>query len=291
MTGAALQRPHVWRPGATGAPLLLLHGTGGDEHNLLPLAERLAPAAPVLSVRGSVLENGMPRFSRRLAEGVFDEDDLRERVDELAAFLIAAEKEYGVEAGSWTAVGFSNGANIASALLMLRPQALTAAVLLAAMVPFAHPPDVDLTGKRVLVANGRRDPWPPQRTLRPSSPSSTGVERRSPSSRTTAGTPSMPDSCRVSPSSCGRCAPSAGDVVLVLARPMPPAAPSSTHTRSVHARPWSWLPTQSTCPRTRASSPAPSVKPPPTARVAIAPAAPRPMAGKSAARLRNCCTR
>jgi phospholipase/carboxylesterase len=158
MTGAALQRPHVWRPGATGPPLLLLHGTGGDEHNLLPLAERLAPAAPVLSVRGSVLENGMPRFFRRLAEGVFDEDDLRERVDELAAFLIAAEKEYGVEAGSWTAVGFSNGANIASALLMLRPQALTAAVLLAAMVPFAHPPDVDLTGKRVLVANGRRDP-------------------------------------------------------------------------------------------------------------------------------------
>jgi phospholipase/carboxylesterase len=158
MTGATLQRPHVWRPGAAGAPLLLLHGTGGNEHDLLPLAERLAPSAPVLSVRGTVLENGMPRFFRRLAEGVFDEDDLRERVDELAEFLIAAEKEYEVEAGSWAAVGFSNGANVASALLMLRPEALTAAVLLAAMVPFSDPPDTDLTGKRVLVANGRQDP-------------------------------------------------------------------------------------------------------------------------------------
>jgi phospholipase/carboxylesterase len=136
----------------------LLHGTGGNEHDLLPLAERLAPSAPVLSVRGTVLENGMPRFFRRLAEGVFDEDDLRERVDELAEFLIAAEKEYEVEAGSWAAVGFSNGANVASALLMLRPEALTAAVLLAAMVPFSDPPDTDLTGKRVLVANGRQDP-------------------------------------------------------------------------------------------------------------------------------------
>jgi phospholipase/carboxylesterase len=136
----------------------LLHGTGGDEHDLLPLAERLAPSAPVLSVRGTVLENGMPRFFRRLAEGVFDEADLRDRVDELAEFLTAAEKRYRVEAGSWTAIGFSNGANVASALLMRHPEALRAAVLLAAMVPFADPPAVDLTGKRVLLANGRLDP-------------------------------------------------------------------------------------------------------------------------------------
>jgi len=158
MTGATLERPHVWRAGTGGPPLLLLHGTGGNEHDLLPLAERLAPSAPVLSVRGTVLENGMPRFFRRLAEGVFDEADLRARVDELAEFLTAAEKHYGVEPGSWTAVGFSNGANVASALLMLRPEALTAAVLLAAMVPFADPPAAVLTGKRVVVANGLRDP-------------------------------------------------------------------------------------------------------------------------------------
>jgi phospholipase/carboxylesterase len=153
MTGATLHRPHVWRPGTAGPPLLLLHGTGGNEHDLLPLADQLAPSAPVLSVRGTVLENGMPRFFRRLAEGVFDEADLRARVDELAEFLAAAEKHYEVEAGSWAAVGFSNGANVASALMMLHPEALTAAV-----VPFADPPPVDLTGKRVLVANGLRDP-------------------------------------------------------------------------------------------------------------------------------------
>lgn len=152
-------RPHVWLPGSGTTPLLLLHGTGGDEHDLLPLREHLAPDAPVLSVRGSVLENGMPRFFRRLREGVFDEDDLRARTDELAAFLTAAEKQYDVEPGSWTAVGFSNGANIASALLFGHPDALTGAVLLAAMVPYRDgPPQADLTGKRVLLSNGRRDP-------------------------------------------------------------------------------------------------------------------------------------
>jgi phospholipase/carboxylesterase len=96
---AGLDRPHVWRPGAGGPPLLLLHGTGGDEHDLLPLHEHLAPNAPLLSVRGTVLENGMPRFLRRLREGVFDEDDLRVRVDELASFLAAAEAGYGVPPG------------------------------------------------------------------------------------------------------------------------------------------------------------------------------------------------
>lgn len=155
---ATLERPHVWLPG-TGRPLLLLHGTGGDEHDLLPLREHLAPDAPVLSVRGAVSENGMPRFFRRLREGVFDEDDLRARTDELAGFLTAAETEYGVAPGSWTAIGFSNGANIASAVLLRRPEALRAAVLLAAMVPFREePPAVDLTGKRVLIANGAHDP-------------------------------------------------------------------------------------------------------------------------------------
>jgi phospholipase/carboxylesterase len=100
----------------------------------------------------------MPLFFRRLREGVFDEDDLRARVDELADFLTAAEAEFGVAPGGWTAVGFSNGANIASALLLRRPDSLAAAVLLAAMVPFREPPAADLTGKRVAVVNGRRDP-------------------------------------------------------------------------------------------------------------------------------------
>jgi phospholipase/carboxylesterase len=160
MTAASLDRPHVWRPGQAGPPLLLLHGTGGDEHDMLPLAAHLAPDAPVLSPRGTVLEHGMPRFFRRLREGVFDENDLRARVDELASFLAAAEEKYGVPPGSWTAVGFSNGANIASALLFRRPSALAGAVLMAAMVPFRDGPglDVDLTGKRVALVNGRRDP-------------------------------------------------------------------------------------------------------------------------------------
>ncbi len=154
-----IDRPHVFLPGSGPTPLLLLHGTGGDEHDLLPLREHIAPDAPVLSPRGSVLENGMPRFFRRLREGVFDEDDLRARVDELAAFLAAAEQEYGVAPGAWTAVGFSNGANIASALLFGRPAALSGAVLLAAMVPYRDgPPPADLTGKRVLLSNGRHDP-------------------------------------------------------------------------------------------------------------------------------------
>lgn len=164
-----MTRPHVWLPGDVATPpaappLLLLHGTGGDEHDLLPLREHLAPGAPVLSPRGTVLENGMPRFFRRLAEGVFDEDDLRSRVDELAEFVAAASTEHGVAPGSWTAVGFSNGANTASAMLFRRPEVLAGAVLLAAMVPFRDGPDrvdgaqVDLTGKRVAVSNGRRDP-------------------------------------------------------------------------------------------------------------------------------------
>lgn len=135
MTTSTLDRPHIWQLGSgetDGTPLLLLHGTGGDEHDLLPLAGQLAPAAPVLSARGSVTENGMPRFFQRLREGVFDEDDLHFRVDELVAFLTAAETEYGVSPGTWRAVGFSNGANIAAALLLQRPGALATAVLLAA---------------------------------------------------------------------------------------------------------------------------------------------------------------
>lgn len=153
-----LDRPHVWLPGDGRPPLLLLHGTGGDEHDLLELGALLAPGAARLSPRGTVLENGLPRHFRRLREGVFDEDDLHLRADELAAFVTAATQSYGVTPGSWYAVGFSNGANIATALLLTHPDLLAGAVLLAAMVPFTQPPDVDLTGRRVAVSNGRRDP-------------------------------------------------------------------------------------------------------------------------------------
>jgi phospholipase/carboxylesterase len=160
-----LDRPHVFMPAeptAAGAPLLLLHGTGGDEHDLLPLRDHLSPGAAVLSVRGTVLENGMPRFFRRLREGVFDEDDLRRRADDLADFVQTASEAYGITARSLVAVGFSNGANIASALLLLRPGLLGAAVLLSAMIPFAEPPAADLGGTVVVISNGERDPMIPR---------------------------------------------------------------------------------------------------------------------------------
>ena len=161
MTGRSKPgRPHVFLPAQgdpNGPSLLLLHGTGGDEHDLLPLRDHLSPGAAVVSVRGTVLENGMPRFFRRLREGVFDEDDLRDQADALADFITEAGAFYGIEAGSLVAVGFSNGANIASAVLLRRPEVLAGAVLLAAMIPYAEPPAVDLAGKRVIIANGERD--------------------------------------------------------------------------------------------------------------------------------------
>lgn len=156
-----LDRPHVFQPAddaAAGPPLLLLHGTGGDEHDLLPLRDYLSPGAAVLSVRGTVLENGMPRFFRRLREGVFDEDDLRQQADDLAEFVGSACQTYGIDDGSLVAVGFSNGANIASAMMLRRPGVLAGAVLLAAMVPFAEPPAAALNGTLVIISNGARDP-------------------------------------------------------------------------------------------------------------------------------------
>ena len=160
MTGADLGFDHVYRePQRAGAPtLLLLHGTGGDERDLLPVAGMVDPSAGVLSPRGRVLENGMPRFFRRLAEGVFDEEDVKLRAAELAAFVAAASAQYQFDARRVIAVGFSNGANIASALLLLVPRALAGAVLLRAMVPLV--PDVrpTLDGVRVLISNGRSDP-------------------------------------------------------------------------------------------------------------------------------------
>ncbi|MCB8823411.1 alpha/beta hydrolase [Microvirga rosea] len=137
-------------------PLLLLHGTGGNEDDLLPLGQIISPGSALLSPRGKVLENGMPRFFRRLAEGVFDEEDVRARANELADFIIEARDAYGLEPP--VAVGFSNGANIAAALMMLRPEILAGAALLRGMVPLGDPPKTDLAGKLVLLVSGQLDP-------------------------------------------------------------------------------------------------------------------------------------
>ncbi|KYK43305.1 alpha/beta hydrolase [Bradyrhizobium sp. 191] len=144
---------------AGSPPLLLLHGTGGDENDLLGLGKMISPGAALLSPRGRVLEHGMPRFFRRLAEGVFDEDDVRRRAHELGDFVAEAQKQYGLAAP--IAVGFSNGANIAAALLLLKPKALAGAILLRAMVPLSDPPNADLAGKPVLLLSGQADPIVP----------------------------------------------------------------------------------------------------------------------------------
>ena len=144
---------------AGSAPLLLLHGTGGDENDLLGLGKMISPGSALLSPRGRVLEHGMPRFFRRLAEGVFDEDDVRRRAHELGEFVSEARTRYGIAAP--VAVGFSNGANIAAALLLLKPDVLAGAILLRAMVPLSDPPTADLTGKPVLLSSGQADPIVP----------------------------------------------------------------------------------------------------------------------------------
>ena len=142
------------RQGAT--PVLLLHGTGGDENDLLSLGRAIAPDAALLSPRGKVLEHGMPRFFRRLAEGVFDEDDVRHQANALADFVSDARTRYRMAAP--IALGYSNGANIAAAMLLLRPDTLDSAILLRAMVPLSHAPPVDLAGKPVLILSGTDDP-------------------------------------------------------------------------------------------------------------------------------------
>lgn len=144
------------RPGV--APVLLLHGTGGNEDDLLSLGQALAPGAPLLSPRGQVLENGMPRFFRRLSEGVFDLDDLKRRAQELARFVDKARARYELGDLAPIAVGFSNGANIAAALLLLHPGTLGAGLLLRPMVPLVPDPLPSLQEVRVLISAGRHDP-------------------------------------------------------------------------------------------------------------------------------------
>jgi predicted esterase len=166
MEPSTLPFVHQFLPAqADNAPtLLLLHGTGGNERDLLELGRALYPQAALLSPRGQVLENGMPRFFRRLAEGVFDLDDLRRRTDDLAAFVAASSAVYHFDPRRVIAVGYSNGANIAASLLLLRPQVLAGAVLFHAMVPIEPEGLPDLRGVPVFIGAGQFDSLiaPPQ---------------------------------------------------------------------------------------------------------------------------------
>lgn len=156
---------HIFQRGTTDTTLLLLHGTGGTERDLLPLAEMISPASNVLSVRGKILENGMPRFFRRLAEGVFDIEDLVFRTKELQEFLDEAAGKYEFDRNKVIAIGYSNGANIAGSLLFHYENALQAAILFHPMVPRRGVALPSLTGLPVFIGAGNNDPiCPPQET-------------------------------------------------------------------------------------------------------------------------------
>jgi phospholipase/carboxylesterase/glyoxalase family protein len=158
---------HRFLPGESEATLLLLHGTGGDENDLVPLGQELAPGAAILSPRGKVSEYGAARFFRRLAEGVFDHEDLVFRTHELAGFIQAASEEYGFDPSRLVAVGYSNGANIAASLMFVHPELLRAAVLFRAIVPFEPEKVPDLSGMPIFLAAGRMDRMiPPDNTER-----------------------------------------------------------------------------------------------------------------------------
>ena len=148
---------HEFVPGSSGRTLFLLHGTGGNEHDLLPLGRELDPTAALLSPRGKVLENGNPRFFRRSAEGVFDLEDLKAQTDALAEFVREAARLYEFDLEKMAAVGYSNGANIAASVLLRRPGVLRAAILLRAMVPLIPEELPDLSGVEVWIAGGKHD--------------------------------------------------------------------------------------------------------------------------------------
>ena len=160
-----LSRPHVWRPSsnpATSKTLLLLHGTGADEHDLLSLGKALDPTANLLSPRGLVVESSMSRFFLRYPDGQFDEAGIVLAVDELADFIEVAAFEYGFDASKVFAVGFSNGANAAGALLLLHPESVAGIAAFGTTKSFRDTrSDVNLKGKRVWIANGAGDEYSP----------------------------------------------------------------------------------------------------------------------------------
>ncbi|ANN14808.1 phospholipase [Amycolatopsis orientalis] len=153
---------HKYVEGSPDAPvLLLLHGTGGGPADLVPIARRLSPASALLAPAGPVSENGAARWFRRLAEGVFDHEDVVFRANQLADFVVGASADYELVGRRLVAIGFSNGANIAAAVTLLRPDAVREAALFAAMSPVPSPPQQDLSGTRVFLSNGERDPMAP----------------------------------------------------------------------------------------------------------------------------------
>lgn len=153
---------HEFVAGSSNRTLLLLHGTGGNERDLIPLGRELDPNAALLSPRGKVLENGMPRFFRRLSEGVFDMEDLRKRTHELADFVAAAADQYDIDNKNIVAVGYSNGANMAASVLLLRPETFGGAILFRAMVPVEPEKPPELTNIRVWIGSGNQDPVIPR---------------------------------------------------------------------------------------------------------------------------------
>jgi phospholipase/carboxylesterase len=148
-----------------GETLIVLHGTGGDENDLVGIGQAIAPRAAILSPRGNVLENGAPRFFKRLAEGVFDPKEVRSRAEELARFIRAAITKYGLDSTRIYALGYSNGANIASTVMFIEPRLLQGAILFRPMLVFEPEQHGDLSGSSVFISAGRMDPIVPSSSV------------------------------------------------------------------------------------------------------------------------------
>lgn len=156
-----ISRPHVWIDKSSEKTLLLLHGTGADEHDLLQLGEMISPDSNLLSPRGLVNENGLNRFFERTPNGEFVQPSVIQAVKDLETFIGDAQVEYQFDPDGLSACGFSNGANTALALLLLRPEILTTVIAFGSTKPLSEPIEVDLTDQRVFIANGEMDPYAP----------------------------------------------------------------------------------------------------------------------------------
>lgn len=150
---------------ASGETLLVLHGTGGDENDLISIGQAIAPGAAILSPRGNVLENGAPRFFRRISEGVFDPKEVRARAEELARFIRAAVVTYRLDPARIFALGYSNGANIASTVMLIEPGLLQGSILLRPMLVYEPPEQSDLSDSAIFISAGRTDPIVPQSSV------------------------------------------------------------------------------------------------------------------------------